>query len=465
MKYLTRILAAWLLLASASLAQGMIHGGGIIGGNIGARVGQPAGVYVPAYATDFAGEQEWYVYFRNCDALATGYRATLGLKENVHVLRLIEEGTARPAWYPSVTADKTNGTTLTSGGGVNYYTFNASADWIEWDVPSDADGADTLIVTVVGVVGGGELDIVVNAGEATEATIGTVETNHTGTEYRLERTVGISGSELAAGQTIRFQWPSGESDNSRIAGFYAYDSDGESKTGSFALPASSHVSADQTSSEFAYNIGGSGDTNKWIGGYAHQGGTNQTEINVVETWTKDGSAWTPVVGWTAGLFTLNRTSDVDYDGTPTVIGSVDYTYTFAGTRIGCTNTFTASVDCNTGTQYPAMWPGDHTYTTAITNLGETLACAPQDDGNADAATPATTTGIAVESTPAGALAIAEVSATDAITRMFNWRTATMDKHYWQTAKALGNGESIGGTWWYQFRAGSASADKARVIRP
>lgn len=68
----------------------------------------------------------------------------------------------------------------------------------------------------------------------------------------------------------------------------------------------------------------------------------------------DGSDWTPATGWISGDIQLSRSSSVQYDDTPTVIGTMAYVYQIAKTQITVFHTFTASAALDVGSLYPVM---------------------------------------------------------------------------------------------------------------
>jgi len=428
MKRIVSILAAWLLLSAVASAQ-IIGGNGIIGGRPVAR----GAVYTPACATAFASEADWFVFMQNRNDPAKGYRVQLKLSTNVHALYGIVEGAARPAWYPG-NADRGNVTWSGGLANTSYATLTAANHYVEWDVPAAAAGCDTLVVVVVGVAGGGTFDIVADAGLDGEATIGTAATANGTTNYRLARTVDISAAPLAGGQTLRLRWTTGETANCRIASIYAYDTDGEATSYSqqIYVPGVTPAIVAGSSIEFAVQMAPYGSDVKFVGGYAHQGGSYATEINVSETWTRNGDAWTPTTGWVDGMFILHRTSDIDYDGGPTVIATTVCDYQFLRERLEIDFDITASAQLGLAVTYLAMMPYAPGGAVAYLSTGSTLVTTPQDDANVEVSAEdmAAMTWMS-SATPTGEYARRTIrSLTHPIESVFVWRNESYDKAYW-----------------------------------
>jgi hypothetical protein len=302
----------------------------------------------------------WWHYFQHATDPSIGYEVTFAPFVNVHCISDIKEGVARPAWYPARLADVEHANVDLSTGGTpeqGYYAITDGTDYVQWTVPADGDGCDTLLVGVVGVASAAILDIVKNpAGAAT--VVGTVATANGTTSYTLVRTVNLA-VPLVAGDVLRFRRTSGETTTGRVRSFMAYDSDGtvSAHGRAFALPSSTKIDGTGDSSvELAYCIAPDGSTPKWIGGSAHQTiDIYATEVSPVVTYSRNGTVGALTPGWVTGDIVMRRVADADYNDVPhTIMGSLVTEYALDGTSYGVNNQFTAGIALDTGGLYPCM---------------------------------------------------------------------------------------------------------------
>lgn len=304
-------------------------------------------IHTPEHAISFADEPNWYVFVRSGDV---GRRIGLGTYENIHAIDEQLEGPARPACYFAYDPDDLGGSSENTNAGSNtrYHGVN-NADYMEWTVPVGFSGLDRLIVNYVGLTTG---DVAVF--KRNGVSVGTLDTVNGSTDYRLTSTVTLS-TPLATGDVLRVEAQAGGSDPVLIGSLIAYDADGIADAGqSFVVP-DAPATQPTKSVEFAHRIAPTGQATRWIGGASHQGNPdNCIEVNPVDSWTKDGEAWSPVVGWNDGTFVLSRTSDVEHTEGGDVVATLAYSYTFRDSTYSVDHTLTASEDLDVNTAYVAM---------------------------------------------------------------------------------------------------------------
>ncbi len=319
--------------------------------------GGNAAIYAPVCAATFSNESTWYVFFR-AEHGTLAYRIGMAKVFNVYAIWDIREGIPRPSWFATYTPNIANSVANTTNAVTNtkYYSLTSVNSYLQWTVPAAANGMNRLTILSVVVSGGGTADVVINAGLPGQVTVGQVNTNGGTTTYRSESTISLT-TPLATGDTIRLKWAAGNSATVRINCIIAYDSTRVADYDeSFVIPSMTLTNQVGSSFECAYAVAPDGSTPKFAGGVAHQSLTSSCkEINCVTSWKKDQEDWTPVVGWTSGLFDYDRTSDVDYDGTPTVIGTLYTRYRFGTNFLDVKTRFTAAVALSLGNCYPSMW--------------------------------------------------------------------------------------------------------------
>lgn len=318
-----------------------------------------AGIWIHPAAITAADDEYWHWMYQHADKPGIGYSLYLRSISNIRALEKEFEGTAHPAWYPSATADTENDTGLSTNAPNNryYHNLNTDADYAEWSAGADCD---TLVINFLRVSGGGSLVVVRDPGGDDE-TLGTVDTDGA-TSYSTEAT--LTGLSIASGDTLRFKRQAGGA-NARLISFYGYDSSTLAAYGdTFAIADQTGVGGGGRTREMAYQLAPAGSAVKYVGGIAHQGGAFATEVNVTESWVKDGATWTPAAGYNAGEFQMLRESDVDYD-TDTILGAFLIMYEFASRSVSVSHKFTASQDLDVGSLFPAMMFGydaSHYYT-------------------------------------------------------------------------------------------------------
>lgn len=411
-------------------------------------------IYMPNWVEVPEDETNWYVMLQNQDDPAIGYQVTLAKSTNVRAIKVISEGAARPAWYPAFTPDaKHAGLDQLTTPHNSYYWFmdgRTVPEWGEWTIPAEAAGFDKLVVTYTQVSGGGTVEIYQSDTSGSGGTlIGSFSTDGPTTVYETAVTVDLSAP--LASQYLRFV---ATVERCRVNGFYAYDSDGAATAGQpFALPASTVITKAASSYEFAYAIqpaaGGSGA--KWVGGYIHQGATNCTEVNVVETW---GSAI--AAGWNAGPHTMSRTSDIEYDAGPpqVLLGSIACDYTITDAALKVSHRTTVSQDWTVSLLYPAMYAASTAAACAVLGNGRMLDLAPLGDGaggyqdiSVSAAELLAARRVGIGPTPLGGVAVQRLLAiTHSQTAAFVRRHQTDDKWYHRFAPTCAQNDIIGADW-------------------
>lgn len=117
-----------------------------------------------------------------------------------------------------------------------------------------------------------------------------------------------------------------------------------------------------SSAEWAWDIAPTGQTPKFVGGGAHQGGgamppyTYGQETSVTETWTKNGGAFTLAGGYQRARIEMHHQSTAVYTDGTTALGSMDTYYIATRGGLRTKPKFTASTGVRKDTMYPCMLP-------------------------------------------------------------------------------------------------------------
>jgi hypothetical protein len=318
-----------------------------------------ADVYTSIGSITFADEPYRHVFVRHESVANFGLKVTL-LKTApslVHAIYAIVEGPLYPAWYSAHLPDATNASHNAgagAGANIDYYSFLNDGNYCDWNVPAAANGMSSVMVGMVALSGGGDIQVVRNpAGAAT--VIATLSTAHTSTDYRMERFSALSES-VATGDVVRLRKVAG-SGTGRIWGIALYNTGVTATAASqLVMPSGTAITAVGSGVEYAYCIAPSGSTPKFVGSYAHQGGAYGLETSPVESWTKDGIVWTPAVSYSVGIHVLSRTTTAYYDAGNADIAHLTLVQTYQPRQITISHGATATVNLETTPLYAAMWP-------------------------------------------------------------------------------------------------------------
>lgn len=411
-------------------------------------------IYIHPAAVTVADDTYWYAFMRHTERPEIGYRLELKSVQNIRALSEIVEGRAYAAWRPAAAADTESGLSQSSASNRYYYAFGASDTYVEWTVDADCDA---LVIGYYQISGASELEVVKNPATDNEV-IGTVDTDGT-TDADAETT--LTGLSLAATDTIRVRRKTGASGNARLVYVYGYDTTtpATESTTTWAMPSTDVLHTAGSSKECAYRVAPTGNTDRWVGGEGHQSGadSNCRETNVTESWANDGITWTPVAGWCTGKHQLHRESDVDYDLTPTVIGTLETLYLFGYDHLSVSTLFTASTDVDVETAYAGMMVGwDEQFDAVKTNGFYVMPTSPA--GGANQNVPAGQLAACRDAyflkTPEGSTAHQDLiySSHDLSAAFLVRNAAVIHKWYFQidAPATLANTESIGGKWVLEY---------------
>jgi len=321
-----------------------------------------AHLWIPQWLDDeYDSSASWYCYcVSNIDS-TVGYEIRLSKSVNIHAIYTILEGKLRPAYYPSFEPDDSSGIGDALADNYNYHVIDASNEYAEWDIPAGTATMDTLYFYGIQSDAVGSMDVVrYRAGSPT--TVGTIDWDGEASAL-AKKSLDASSTPIAAGDSLRIQWSSEETDSISVAGWYGVDTDGvPSGTQHRALTSTAHVHQAGTGLEQAYRLAPADSEPKFVGSYIHQGDVDATEVNPTNSWTKSGEAWTLAGGYYIDTFVFTRSSEVYYDAENQDLGTLETVYTFGNGHISVANTFTAGATLDAGALYPAMFKPDNTDT-------------------------------------------------------------------------------------------------------
>ncbi len=379
----------------------------------------------------------------------TGTHTAVGAM-SIWTIYAIESGEMRPAYYFPFTPDSESGAgdSDNEDTGIRYHSgiTDIAADHVSWVVPAGAAGHDRMVIHYVQVDGAGGIDIRQNS-----SSIGVLPMPGGGTDYLAEGTVSLS-TALVQGQTIRVTTDE-EANQIRISTITSYSSTGDVDSTSHRIMVGSltAIHSAGSSMELAYSIAKTGgDSAQWTGGYAHQGGSDSTQIDMTESFDVDGS-WTIAQGYKMGLIEWTRTSTIRYDTDPTDLATLTEMYTLSGDLISFKHAITASQALISTALYPSQF--------AVPSASQTWHCLPWYTYDLSAVSGESIDGMAGVNSCALSVGLSNFvpmmvafQASRPIERLFI-ATSAKNKVYWalNAAEGMANAEVLRGGWSYCVR--------------
>lgn len=311
------------------------------------------GVFCPASTINVAAENLDFFY-QSPELATSGFEWRFGPDVSgtgtVRCFQRIRKGTMRPAYYPPFAYDSTDAApTAGTTGNYNTYTITqAGGENAIWNIPALSFSANKINIRFYRQVGGGTIRVMVNNGAGWVA----------GTTHDTAGTAGVTTSGFLTLTNPVDSDGTGQirldvSDAGESAIFcdvvLAHSTQTPAVGDQLTLYSSvAQITPSGSNVEMMFQCSPTEGSYKYIGGSAHQAGdgTNGKQVSVTETWTKDGGAWSPVVGYTVGTtnFVMNRTSTLWYSAGSPDVASANETYTFTASNVNYTNTITTTAD-------------------------------------------------------------------------------------------------------------------------
>lgn len=230
------------------------------------------------------------------------------------------------------------------------YVFCSSAGLGHFDVIRTRSGSDTTIASNITPAGSGYFATAVTLSAGNELQAGDIvkiKTNGTGVGGEGVR-VGCVMAYASAGT-----FPNGVAH--RVMNATAHLQMTQYYGGGSGTPI---ISTNGSNPDVAWEIAPAGSAKQFIGGADHQGpaGTYGQETSIVETWTRNGSAWTVAQNYQRANIKLSRASTAYYNAGNPNVGSLVTAYEARSFDLLMTGQLTYGVSMDTGNLYCPMLP-------------------------------------------------------------------------------------------------------------